>query len=147
LLLQPTTRCKDDLIAADARAARRNLPPSGWARLGTLLGRALRRRCPECEAKSIFSNWLTIKPECPNCGYVFERESGYFLGAYAVNLTVAEIITVALLVGFLIKSRYSWVTLELIFIPMGILLPLLFFPYSRMLWMAIDLYFTPDNQI
>lgn len=127
--------------------ALRNLPPSGWPRLRTLVGRALMRHCPECGYNHIFANWFTIKDACPRCGYVFAREGGYFLGAYAVNLVAAEFITVFLLVLFLIKTDYHWVTLELIFIPMGIILPLLFFPYSRMLWMAIDLYFTPENQV
>ena len=126
---------------------RRNLPPTGWPRLSTLLIRAVRRRRPECDAKGIFSNWLSIKRECPNCGYVFERESGYFLGAYAVNLLAAEFITIALLIFFFIRTDYSWVVLEVIFISMGVILPLLFFPYSRMIWMAFDLFFTHENQL
>ena len=63
-----------------------NLPPAGWPRLRGLLGRALRRRCPQCGASGIFAHWLTIKEACPRCGYVFARETGYFLGAYLVNL-------------------------------------------------------------
>lgn len=134
------------MTAATPNPALRNLPPAGWPRLSTLLGRAVLRHCPECGHGGIFSNWLSIKASCPTCGYVFERESGYFLGAYAVNLVAAEFITVALLIWFLIETDYHWVTLEFIFIPMGILLPLIFFPYSRMFWMAIDLYFSPENQ-
>lgn len=134
------------MAATFPNPALRDLPPAGWPRLRTLLGRALLRHCPECGGKHIFANWFTIKDACPRCGYVFAREGGYFLGAYAVNLVAAEFITVALLVWFLIETDYHWVTLELIFIPMGILLPLILFPYSRMLWMAIDLYFSPENQ-
>ncbi len=117
----------------------RDLPPSGWPRLKTLLVRAVTRRCPQCGAPGIFRNYLSLKDQCPRCGYTFEREEGYFLGAYAVNLLAAEFITIALLVYFLINTDYSWVTLELIFIPMAVLLPIVFFPYSRMLWMTIDL--------
>jgi len=39
------------------------------------------------------------------------------------------------------------VVLEVIFIPMGVILPLLFFPYSRMISMAFDLFFTHENQL
>ena len=128
------------------RPDRRNLPSTGLARVSTLLTRAVRRRCLECGSSGIFSNYLSIERACPNCGYVFERESGYFLGAYAVNLIAAEFITVALLIYFFVATDYSWVVLEAIFIPMGIILPLLFFPYSRMFWMALDLAFTRENQ-
>ena len=128
----------------------RNLPPSGWPRFKTLLGRALTRRCPQCGSPGIFRTYLSLKDECPRCGYQFEREEGYFLGAYAVNLLAAEFITIALLVYFLINTDYSWVTLEIIFIPMAVLLPIAFFPYSRMLWMVIDLMVdrnTADRQL
>jgi uncharacterized protein (DUF983 family) len=128
----------------------RNLPPSGWPRLKTLLVRAVTRRCPHCGAPDIFRNYLTLKDHCPRCGYTFEREEGYFLGAYAVNLLAAEFITVALLVYFLVNTDYSWVTLELIFIPLAVLLPILFFPFARTLWMTIDLMVdrnTTDRQL
>jgi uncharacterized protein (DUF983 family) len=120
-------------------AARRDLPPAGWPRLRTLLVRALTRRCPQCGAPGIFRNYWSLKDECPRCHYRFEREEGYFLGAYALNLLFAEFITVGLLVWFLVKTDYSWVVLELIFVPLAVLLPILLFPYARTLWMALDL--------
>ncbi len=124
----------------------RDLPPAGRARLRCLVARAAQRRCPECGAAGIFANWLTLKPRCLRCGYVFEREQGYFLGAYAVNLVVAELLTVGLLVGLMIWTALSWIALEAIVIPLAIGLPLLFFPYARTFWMAFDLWFTPHNQ-
>jgi len=82
---------------------------------------------------------LTIKDVCPRCGYRFEREEGYFLGSYAINLVAAEFVTIGLLVIFLTQTDYSWVVLELIFIPMAVILPLITFPFSRTFWMALDL--------
>lgn len=120
-------------------ASHRNLPPSGWPRLRILLVRALARRCPQCGAPGIFRNYWSLREHCPRCGYRFEREEGYFLGAYALNLIAAEFITIALLVSFLVRTDYSWVVLEIIFIPLAILLPILFFPFARTLWMALDL--------
>src|SRR5215218_3072810 len=72
--------------------ARRNLPLKGWPRLWTLVSRAVRRRCPNCGGKGIFANWFSLKEACPTCGAVFVREEGYFLGAYALNLIIAEFI-------------------------------------------------------
>jgi uncharacterized protein (DUF983 family) len=123
----------------------RDLPPSGWPRFTTLLGRAVTRRCPLCGASGIFRAYFSLSDRCPRCGYAFAREEGYFLGAYAVNLIAAEVITVSLLVWFLINTDYSWVALEIIFIPMAVLLPIVFFPYSRMLWMVVDLMVDRDT--
>jgi uncharacterized protein (DUF983 family) len=120
-------------------ATLRDLPPRGWPRLRTLLLRAITRRCPHCGSRAIFRNYLSLRDRCPRCDYRFEREEGYFLGAYALNLIAAEFITVALLLAFLLRTSYSWVTLEIIFIPLGIGLPILFFPFSRTFWMALDL--------
>jgi uncharacterized protein (DUF983 family) len=124
----------------------RDLPAAGWPRLRTLLARALRRRCPECGGGEIFANWLSIKDACPHCGYEFAREGGYFLGAYALNLIAAEIIPVGLMIALLVWSDLSWVMLEVVLIPLAVVLPFVFFPYARTLWMALDLSFTTVNQ-
>lgn len=125
----------------------RDLPNEGWPRLSALLRRAFALRCPRCGAPGILKNWLTMRERCPRCAYLFEREDGYFLGAYAINLIVAEFITIGLLVWFLVASDYSWIVLEVIFIPMAVLVPLAFFPYARTLFMALDLNFTHENQL
>jgi uncharacterized protein (DUF983 family) len=111
-----------------------------------LVGHALRRRCPICGERSIWKGWFSLKDACPNCGYVFLRESGYFLGAYALNLIIAELITMVVLVWLLVRTDWEWWVIELIVIPMAIGLPLLLFPYARGLWMALDLTFHPRNQ-
>ena len=124
-------------------ASLRNLPARGWPRLRTLLGRALTRRCPLCGSRGIFKNWWSLRDECPRCGHRFEREEGYFLGAYAVNLIAAEFLTIAVLVALFVWTDASWVAIEAIVIPLAVGLPILFFPYSRTLWMAIDLMADP----
>ena len=125
-------------------ASARSLPVGGWPRLRTLCGRALARRCPLCGERGIFTNWWSLRDECPRCGHLFEREEGYFLGAYAVNLIVAELLTVVVLVALFVWTDASWILIEAIVLPMAIGLPILFFPYSRTLWMAIDLMADPE---
>lgn len=117
----------------------RNLPTADGPRLKMLLARAVKRQCPQCGAFDIFKNYLTIKDDCPRCGYRFAREEGYFLGSYAINLIATEFVTIALLVLFLIQTDYSWVMLEMIFIPMAVIFPFITFPFSRTFWMTLDL--------
>ena len=122
------------------------MPARGWPRLQVLLARAIRRQCPECGGGEIFLGWLTIKDACPHCDYVFAREGGYFLGAYAINLIVAEFIPVALMIGLLIWSDLDWVALELDLDPAGGAVAVRLFPFARTFWMALDEFFTPVNQ-
>ena len=112
----------------------------------TLIGRALKRQCPVCGYHPIWTGWMTLVDSCPNCGYVFRREGGYFLGGYALNLVVAEFIAMFVLVALLVWTAWEWWEIELVVLPLAIGLPILFFPFSRGLWMALDLTFTPKNQ-
>ena len=131
--------------ATPAQKSQRNLPPSGGARFGTLLKRALGKRCPQCGSKGIFKNYLELKDSCPTCAYRFDREEGYFLGGYALGVVFAGLIPLVLLILAFIYTDYDWITLELIFIPLTIIVPLLLFPYTRTLWMMIDLQLDPTE--
>jgi general stress protein CsbA len=93
--------------------------------------------------RGIFHFYLDLKKRCPRCQYKFEREDGYFLGGYALNVFFVGLIPLLLLVLFFVYTDYSWVMLELIFIPLAVLLPALLFPYTRTFWMAIDLFLDP----
>jgi len=123
----------------------RDLPPGGWSRFWTLLKRALTRRCPQCGAKGIFKNYLELRETCPRCAYRFDREEGYFLGGYGLGVIFSGLIPLVLLIFAFVYTDWDWVTLELIFIPMAILLPFLLFPFTRTLWMLIDLVLDPNE--
>jgi uncharacterized protein (DUF983 family) len=126
-------------------AAQRDLPPGGWTRAWTLLRRALGRRCPQCGASDIFRRWFTLAEHCPRCGYAFAREEGYFLGAYAINLIVAEFIGLGAVIVLLINTDFSLWVQEALAIATAVSLPIIFFPYSRTLWMALDLLIHRDT--
>ena len=65
---------------------------------------ALAGKCPRCEKGKIFAekgNILLLKvpkmnEHCPECGYKFDKEPGYFLGAMYVSygMTIIEMLTV-----------------------------------------------------
>lgn len=126
------------------------LPAAGAAHRRALLGRALARRCPYCGGGGIFKGWFALKDACPTCGVSFDREEGYFLGAYAVNLIVAEtialVVALALLFGTGLR-RADLLWQEAIAIGLAVALPLLFFPFSRTLWIALDLMLDPPAAV
>ena len=123
----------------------RGLPPSGGGRLAVLLGRALRRRCPYCGTPGIFHGWFELRERCPGCGVSFDREEGYFLGAMAINLIVAEGLTVAVVVLLMVFTDLSLLPLEVIAVSLAVGLPILSTPLKT-LWMVLDLMLDPPER-
>ena len=81
---------------------------------------------------------------CSACGLLFEREQGYFVGAIYVNYAFTVGITMT---GFLVLDRYTDLTLTtqiVIWSVFGVLFPIVFFRYSRSLWLSIEYLFNPE---
>lgn len=134
--------------AARPRVEFWSLPAAGGARFWQGVWRALTRKCPYCGSGDIFAGYLTLRDACPTCGVHFEREDGYFLGGYAINMVVAESVALALaLVAILLTALRDMEVIWQILVAVGLatLLPILFFPYSRGLWMALDLALHPPG--
>ena len=113
--------------------------------LGLLTRRALRRRCPVCGGKKIFSSWFRLKTRCPTCSYTFERESGYWVSAIIVNTAATEVLFAVFFVGILIVTfpEVSWGPVLVVGALTNVLFPILFFPLSKTLLMAFDLWVHP----
>ncbi|MGV3598012.1 MAG: DUF983 domain-containing protein [Bacteroidota bacterium] len=84
-----------------------------------------------------------MNESCTHCGYVFEKEAGFFWGAMFVSyaFTVAEIIativTWSLLVEGSLDTGVIWPTVAVI-----ILLSTFNFKFSRILWIY---FFAPKS--
>jgi uncharacterized protein (DUF983 family) len=132
-----------------------DLPAGTWERLVTTMGRAFTRRCPYCGSPGIYKGYLELRESCPRCGVRFEREEGYFLGAYALNLVVAEFLGLGLAILLIFKTALRDAGLlwqELVAVALAVAFPLLFFPFSRTVWIAMDLVFHrpgrgPDREL
>jgi uncharacterized protein (DUF983 family) len=111
-----------------------------------MLRRALRLRCPRCGRSPLFAGWFRMHEHCAACGLRYEREAGYFVGAIYVNYAV----TIALgLGGVLLLDAIVDLPLaaELgIALTVVALVPLVFFRYSRALWLALDHFVTTADE-
>jgi uncharacterized protein (DUF983 family) len=116
--------------------------------LGRLLARALRRRCPRCGHKKVFSGYYRLVDRCPRCQHLYAREPGYWVGAIIVNLAVTEVLFGVFFVGgiFATAPEVPWLPLLVIGAVTNVLVPLLFFPLSKTVWVALDLYFNPPGE-
>jgi uncharacterized protein (DUF983 family) len=105
-----------------------------------MLWRGMRRCCPRCGGGNLFSGWFAIQPECPHCGLHFEREPGYWTGAMAVNITVVSVVfAVAFVVALALTIPDVPVGLLLgIFVPLIVALPIVYYPFSKTVWVAVD---------
>jgi uncharacterized protein (DUF983 family) len=113
-----------------------------------MFARALRRRCPHCGGGPLFRGWLTMADRCPRCGLATNRgESGYALGAIWFNLLAAEAVNTALWVSVAIATwpDVPWETLHWVGPLTAVLMPLLFYPFSKTLFLAFDLCFRPED--
>jgi uncharacterized protein (DUF983 family) len=113
--------------------------------LFTLIWRGIRKVCPVCGRGKLFRSWFKMRDHCGVCGYSFEREEGYFVGALIVNIAVAEAWFFVLFMVVVIATSpgVAWGPLLIVALVTNGLLPVVFYPYSKSLWMAVDLAVHP----
>lgn len=127
--------------------------PSEAPGRGRILWWGITKRCPRCGSGHLFRRYFTIVPDCPRCGLHFERESGYWAGALAINIIVTgglfAIVFVALLAATIPKIPV--VPLLLVLVPIVVIVPIVYYPFSKTVWMAVDRGFLqrldPNEQV
>jgi hypothetical protein len=86
-----------------------------------------------------------MTPQCPTCGLTFERVPGQWLGSWFLNVCLAQTVVVLILI---LGVGFTWPDPPIWPIAIGaavaaLVVPFLFFPWSRTLWLAIDLAMRP----
>ncbi|CAN5667087.1 hypothetical protein BH10ACT1_BH10ACT1_21700 [soil metagenome] len=118
--------------------------PPTWE---VMVRRGARRACPRCGGGGLFVHRFRLKDRCPTCGYRFEREPGFFLGAWFLNFMALETVHFVGIMAFILwKSSHPAAGLVVPLgaaIVSGVILPILLYPWSQTLWAAIDLAMTP----
>ena len=98
------------------------------------------KRCARCGSRHLFKRWFTMVDDCPRCGLHFEREQGYWAGALAINIMATgglfAIVFVALLVATIPNVPVG--PLLAILVPIAVLGPIVYYPFSKTIWVAVD---------
>ncbi|HEY4321920.1 MAG TPA: DUF983 domain-containing protein [Gemmatimonadales bacterium] len=106
----------------------------------------MRLRCPICDSGQLLRDWLHFVPACPVCGLPMDRdEPGYEVGTVWFNLVAAEVVVVVAC-GAIFLMRWPdvpWSLLEWLGPIMAIVAPFVFYPFAKMLFLAVDLTFQP----
>ena len=114
-----------------------------FGNLSKSLRRGFRLKCPRCSEGELFETVFTMYRHCTTCDLKFEREAGYFIGAMYLNYGATVLI--AFPSYFLLQTFTAvpffvnlsvWTLFSAVF-------PVLFYRYSKSLWLNFDYTFSP----
>lgn len=113
-----------------------------------MLLRGAAKQCASCGGRGLFVGWFRMAERCPSCGYRFEREEGFFLGAYVMNLVIAQVMVIlpAVIPTIVLLNADANANLVPVFLAgvLGaVLAPLVYYPFSKTLWVGIELILRP----
>ncbi|HEX8709194.1 MAG TPA: DUF983 domain-containing protein [Pyrinomonadaceae bacterium] len=111
-----------------------------------VLARGMRLRCPACGETKLFQSFLKMRKACSYCGLVYEREQGFFIGAIYINVITTNILILAVYLASLaifagLRDSVYWVMMGV-----GVVYPLLFFRWSRSLWLSLNFIVSPPHR-
>jgi uncharacterized protein (DUF983 family) len=128
-----------------AEAPRREGGAPTWSDAWHALVCAIRQRCPQCRKGALFaSRWgFKLNERCPVCGLKFDRGNGYFTGAWALNLVLAEIVATAIWLPLAVNRAIDVDLVTAIGVGVSIGLPIVGYRPSRAFWIALDRLLNP----
>ena len=87
-----------------------------------------------------------MKDSCPTCR--LSLATGNRVGAYIFNIATAETVMMIVLVTIVVRTWPDppWNMLQYLAPATMLLVPLLFYPFSKLLWVAMDLAMHPNAQ-
>ena len=102
--------------------------------------RGLRKRCPRCGERYTYVSWFQMRTTCPRCELRFAKEEGGFLGAMTLNYVVAIGVWLVVLIAGIVLTvpDVPIVPLMALSAVVLIIVPLWFYPRSKMLWAAVE---------
>jgi uncharacterized protein (DUF983 family) len=102
------------------------------------LGRCLKLQCPACGRASIVERPFQLKHRCTECGVIFKREEGFFVGAIMANVIATEVvILIVYFLALLLTSLDEQNMLTVLFV-VGVTFPLAFYHHSWSFWLGVD---------
>jgi uncharacterized protein (DUF983 family) len=98
----------------------------------------LSNKCPRCLKGPVFRGLLTMNETCPNCGWTFEREPGYFLGALISGYFLSAFSVVPTLVLGHFVFGLDILPVVAIAVAQVVILQPLIYRYARLIWIHVE---------
>jgi uncharacterized protein (DUF983 family) len=112
------------------------------------MARAFVLKCPWCGSwRTFLRGWFRRYPRCRTCGVQWRREEGFELGAVTVNTIVTfGALTIFMIVGFVMTvPDVPVLPFVLGLMAVGVLMPILIYPFTYTIWLAFDLTVHPPD--
>lgn len=92
---------------------------------------------------------MRLAATCPTCALRYEREEGYWLGAILINTvaTIGMFGAGTLLWAILTWPDPPWGLMLGVGIGFNLIAPIVFYPYSKTLWVAIEITAHPPGAV
>jgi len=114
-----------------------------------LFGRAAILRCPNCGGGPVLKHWLKLRVRCGNCGLRLERgEHDYFVGSLMLNYVITGTLVLVTMAVLLVTMwpEVPWGLFQYAGPAAMLVLPFVFFPFTKLIWLAFDLMLRPMNE-
>lgn len=85
---------------------------------------------------------------CPACGFVFEREPGFWVGAMIVNTIISFGSLLIVFVGgwIVFWPDVPWTGLLVASVAVAVVVPIVGYPLGKSLWSAVELSYHPLDE-
>lgn len=89
-----------------------------------------------------------MKPNCPTCGMKFARDAGYGTGAMIVNtgVTIGAFLVVFVAIMVATWPDVPWTTALVVTIGVNLIVPVVFYPWSKTIFLGMDLAVRPLSE-
>lgn len=113
------------------------------------LSAVLRQCCPRCLGGRVFHGLVAMHDTCPQCGYQFGREAGYFTGAMFASYTLAVPLLFVIFMALWHFFSATWPLTFNLLVTFIVFLPFVpvIFRYSRVIWMHVDVMLDPEKRL
>lgn len=110
-----------------------------------LFGRGFLLRCPNCGGGPVLRNWMNLRVKCGACGLRLQRgEHDTLMGSAFILFTLVALFAYAVIVVALTMTEETpWDLIEIGLPILTLVMLLVFFPFSKLLWLAFDLTLRP----
>ena len=103
----------------------------------------LSNKCPKCLEGEIYKSFLSMNKACPQCGYVYEREEGYFTGPMFLDSMFLPLSAIPTVVIFAYNG--SPILGGVLAVLQILILSPFVFRFSRLIWIHLDYKTNPSK--
>ena len=88
-----------------------------------------------------------MRLSCPTCQLDFERHPGSFIGGVGLNTVVSFLALIAAIIAAFVVIGEDGTRTQLVLGPLGgaAVVPLVFYPFSKIIWVGIEYVIAPPD--